>query len=151
MEPKDRRDYLFDSDVKWIDPFDKGQNKIILLESDDFYQMQEFQAPERLDELEEQQTELEQKIIIEKSKTAAKLTESEIRQFYEEALQLEPQLLVNCLIKRVVLYADKMEIHYNTSFQDGLDESQGFSFTQKQVQYSNNSEKLKILILSFIG
>ncbi len=105
----------------------------------------------RLHELEEQQTELEQKIIIEKSKTAAKLTESEIRQFYEKALQLEPQLLVNCLIKRVVLYADKMEIHYNTSFQDGPDESQGFSFTQKQVQYSNNGEKLKILILSFIG
>lgn len=49
MEPKDRRDYLFDSDVKWSDSFDKGQNKIILLESDDFYQTQEFHIPERLD------------------------------------------------------------------------------------------------------
>ncbi len=111
----------------------------------------------RLHELEEKQIELEQKMIIEKSKTAVKLTESEIRQFYEQALKNEARLLVEYLIKEVVLYADKIEIHYKSPLKNGPDESQGFSFSQKLKSFTSktfqkkNTAEGEMLIESWIN
>lgn len=45
-------------------------------------------------DLEEQQANLEKEILIEKSKTAVVLSEKEIREFYEQALRLEPQIQI---------------------------------------------------------
>ena len=44
----------------------------------------------RLHELEEQQEDLERRILIEKAKTAIKVPESIIRAYYQQALELEP-------------------------------------------------------------
>lgn len=83
----------------------------------------------RLHELEKKQAELERNIVIEQSKTAIMLSEEKIRKYYEQALQKEPQMLINLLVKQIVLYNDKMIINYNSPIQTSPDEnSQGFSF-----------------------
>lgn len=88
----------------------------------------------RLKELEEQQESLERQILIERSKTAVKLSESDMREFYLQALELEPQMLINYLIKEIVLFDDKIEIHYNSPIRISPDDSQGFSFYSKTIQ-----------------
>ncbi len=83
----------------------------------------------RLHELEELQMELERNILIEQSKVAIQCTEEEIRKFYEQALRLESQALINYLVKEIVLYDDKVEIHYNSPIHSGSpDESRGCCF-----------------------
>ena len=83
----------------------------------------------RLNELENTIEELERKILIEKSKCAVEITEKEIRNFIETSLNLELKSLICVLIKEVVVYDDRIEIHYNmpnnTTSPDG---SQGFCF-----------------------
>jgi hypothetical protein len=37
-------------------------------------------------------------------------------------------MLVNLLVKEVVLYNDRIEVHFNTPLRNCPDESQGFSF-----------------------
>ncbi len=81
-------------------------------------------------ELEEQQEALEREMLIEKSKTAIKVPESIIREYYEEALRLEATMIVNLLVKEIVLYNDRIEIYINSPIKNGSDESQGFSFYQ---------------------
>lgn len=49
-------------------------------------------------DLEKQQEELERQILVERSKQSIKIPESEIRQFYTQALRAEKRLLVNLLI-----------------------------------------------------
>ncbi|MDE6441544.1 MAG: hypothetical protein K2L12_02170 [Clostridia bacterium] len=82
----------------------------------------------RLHELEKQQIELERQILIERSKCAIKIPEKFIREFYVQALQEEPQAIINYLIKKVVLFDDYIEIHYNSPIRISPDDSQGFSF-----------------------
>ncbi len=67
----------------------------------------------RLHELEKQQEQLERQILIERSKCAVKIPESEIRAFYAEMLHAEPQMLINLLIKEIILFDDKIQIYYN--------------------------------------
>ena len=82
----------------------------------------------RLHELEEQQEALEREMLIEKNKTAIKVPENLIRDYYEEALRLEATMIVNMLVKEIVLYNDRIEIYINSPIKNGSDESQGFSF-----------------------
>ena len=78
----------------------------------------------RLKELEERQQELERLVLIEQSKSAVKLTEQDIRRFYEQALRQEAKMLINYLIDKIVLYDDRMEIYFNSPLKaDGPDES----------------------------
>ena len=56
-------------------------------------------AMKRLCELEQKQEDLEKSIVVEKAKTAFRLSETEIREFYRQALALEPQMLINYLVK----------------------------------------------------
>ena len=92
----------------------------------------------RLHELEERQEELERQIIIERSKTVTRLSKEDIRAYYEKALTLEPQMLVNYLIKEIVLFDDRIEIHFNSPIRTSPDDSQGFSFYSKQVELLSN-------------
>ena len=69
----------------------------------------------RLHELESKQEELERQILIEKSKLAVQLPESTVHKFYTDALKAEPKLLIDCLIKEIVLYDDKIEIFFKTN------------------------------------
>ena len=81
----------------------------------------------RMKELEERQEELERLILIERSKQSAYYSESQIREYYEQVLQAEPQTLVNFLIKQIILYDDKIEIYFNTPTV-GPDNVRGFLF-----------------------
>lgn len=91
-------------------------------------------AMKRMRELESRQSELDKQILIEKSKTAVQLTENQIREFYSQALALEPKLLINYLIKQITLYDDKIQIQFNSPIKESPDnESRGFSLCTKTV------------------
>lgn len=84
-------------------------------------------AMKRMRELERKADDLEKAIAVEQTKTTMKYSENELRAFYEEALKLESQLLINVLIKQITLYDDKMIIIYNSPIKTGPDESRDFS------------------------
>lgn len=73
----------------------------------------------RLHELESRLEELERQIRIEESKIVVRVSERDVRNFYAQALLQDPQMLVSCLVKEVVLYDDRMEIHFNSPLASG--------------------------------
>lgn len=98
----------------------------------------------RMRELEQKKKELEKAITIQKSQTADRVTEKEMRAFYQEALKLEANLLINVLIKQITLYDDKMIITYNSPIKEGPDGSRDFSFYQKTLNMPYKGQKIKI-------
>ena len=64
-------------------------------------------ANKRMKELEDRQAELERLIIIERSKMQVKVSEKEIRAYYESALLQEPQMLINFLIREIIVFDDE--------------------------------------------
>lgn len=87
----------------------------------------------RLKELETRLEDLERQILIEKSKNAVRVPESAIREYYEETLTLGAEQLIDYLIKDIVLYDDKIEIHFNKPTRTSPDDNQGFSiYTEKK-------------------
>ena len=72
-------------------------------------------ANKRMKELEDRQAELERLIIIERSKMQVKVTASEIRAYYEEALMKEPQMLINFLIREIIVFDDEIHFYFNSS------------------------------------
>lgn len=68
----------------------------------------------RMAELEKKLEDIEKQIIVEKSKTNFKLTKEDILNYFNDALKLEPQLLINYLVKQIILYDDKMQIYFNS-------------------------------------
>ena len=113
-------------------------------------------AMKRMRELEQRQEELQKLIALEKSKTPVLLTADDIRNYYVQALRLEPKLLINYLIKEIVLYKDKIEIHYYSPVNIGPDENRGFCFATKsinlslKVPYRKNKIKLGFEIQMFV-
>jgi DNA invertase Pin-like site-specific DNA recombinase len=91
----------------------------------------------RLKELDEKREELERKILIEQNRVAIRVTESDIRKYYKEALTLQSQELVNYLVKEVVLYDDKIEIYFNNPTRTSPDENRGFSICTRTVDRMN--------------
>jgi len=88
----------------------------------------------RLKELESRQEELERLITIERSKTAMRVTEKQVRDFYKQLLKTEPLLIINYYVKEIVLFDDEIKIIYNSPLNtNSPDESQGFSFYDKIV------------------
>ena len=87
----------------------------------------------RLNDLERQIKELDEKIAVEQNKVAYILSEGDIRRYYISAMQQEPQILINILVKEITLYDDKMIITYNTPLNEGSDENRGFSFYEKML------------------
>lgn len=87
-------------------------------------------------------------MLIERSKTVIKLTERDIREYYEQALKLEPQMLINYLIKEIVLFNDKIEIHYNSPIKVSPDddENRGFIFYSDIVKLNGIKVMLKMII-----
>jgi len=97
-------------------------------------------AMKRLRELENCVETLDKQIVIERSKVAVMLNETDIREFYSRALLLEPKMLVNYLVKEIVLFDDKIEIHYNSPNTNCPDDKSGFSFCDKFVDMLVYSE-----------
>lgn len=91
----------------------------------------------RLKELESRQEELEQQIAIEKNRQAVMLTERQIREYYLQALRLEAKMLINYIVKQVVLFDDRVEIHLNSPNKEkSPDESLGFSIYRNNILIS---------------
>lgn len=67
----------------------------------------------RLEMLEKEQLDLDNKILIEKNKDRIQLSKDEIIKFITVSLKKEPQYMLDLLVKEVVLYNDKVEIVYN--------------------------------------
>ena len=87
----------------------------------------------RLKELETRLEDLERQILIERSKNAVRVPETAIREYYDEALTLGAEQLIDYLIKDIVLYDDKIEIHFNKPTRTSPDDNQGFSIcTEKK-------------------
>lgn len=97
----------------------------------------------RLRELETKREDLERQIILEKARNATEISGEYILQFLKEGLRKEPLKLINHFIKEIILFDDKMIIHYNTPSPINLDESQGFSFYNEMVKMKVYKLKLK--------
>ena len=67
----------------------------------------------RLEELEKEQIELQQKFIIEQSKQRNELTKEEIKFFFQHTLKECPNQIFEYLVKFVKVYRDKIEIGLN--------------------------------------
>lgn len=65
---------------------------------------------ERLTELEKQKKELTEKILIERNKTKIIPSASEIKDYLKYAIEQAPKNLIDLLIKKIVVYQDKIEI-----------------------------------------
>ena len=113
-------------------------------------------AMKRMRELEQRQENLEKEIAREKSKTPVLLTEKDIRDYYVQALRLEPKLLINLMIKEIVLYEDKIEIYFTSPLKTSPDNNRGFSFATKyknltiKVPFRKNKLKLDYTIEMYI-
>lgn len=100
----------------------------------------------RLTELEARQEELEKLILIEQSKQAVKISEKQIKAFYEQALKLEPQMLIGYLVKEIILYDDRIDIIYNTPLNANPDDDHwGFCFFMKNTKLDK-----QLILIHFI-
>ena len=77
----------------------------------------------RMIELENKLEDIERQIIVEKSKTNFKLTKEDIVTYLNDALKLEPQLLINYIVNQIILFDDKMQIFFNSPTIKTTDES----------------------------
>lgn len=88
---------------------------------------------QRLHSLEEKQQKLDEQIAIEKSKAMSVLTKTEIREFYGKALALSDRMLIEYLVKKIILFDDKIQIIFNSPLTYGSpDESLGFSIIDRK-------------------
>lgn len=102
---------------------------------------------ERLKSYEAKLEELEKKILIENSKTVVKVTEKDIIEHIDKALKSEPQMLVSLLVKEVVMYDDKVEIHYNSPFELSPDnECRGFAFCSETIRFNHSKMEVTLFI-----
>lgn len=113
----------------------------------------------RLQELETQLDEIKAKLRIEDAKAKLKLTKPEILKFINKAIRKEPAAMIKLLVKKIVLFDDKIEIYYNMSERNRPDEDthQAFSFYTEDFVYDNRAwwhtvkgngkTKMKIVLL----
>lgn len=109
----------------------------------------------RMKELEEKVEDLDIKIIKERSKLSEKVTEQDIREYYEKALKYEAKLMIGYLVKEIRLYDDKIEIHFNSPIDKSPDESQGFllyrGYGNMQIKILKLQERVTILEVEIYG
>lgn len=97
----------------------------------------------RMKDLENELAELDRQILIEKSKSSFKVSKQDLKEFYIEALRLEPKLLIDYVIQEIKVFEDKIEITFNSPIRKSPDKNQGFfifSYISKLPQYIQNKE-----------
>ena len=97
---------------------------------------------ERLQELEMRLDDIKAKIKIEDAKARIKLSKEEISKFLMKAIKKEPAQIIRLLVKRIVLFDDKIEIYYNTTdrIRPGEEDThQAFSFYKEVFTYENKA------------
>ena len=78
---------------------------------------------DRITELELQIDELNGRILTEECKEANLLTKEDVETFLMDALKAEPQLLIDTLIDKIILFDDKIEIYYKYTQNNNPDDS----------------------------
>ena len=96
----------------------------------------------RMKDLEKQIEELERQILIEKSKNTLKLSKEDVKQYYIQALHLEPKLLIDYLIQEIKVFEEKIEITFNSPVKISPDKNQGFLYSHS-FQNFHNTFKIK--------
>lgn len=110
----------------------------------------------RLCELEQLQQKLEEKIAIEKSKQQITFSKEELKAFYIDNLKNDPQILIDNIVHKVILYDDSVTIFFNSPINTGLDESQGFLFYEKKHHIDSKkyryakTERIPIVVRAMI-
>jgi DNA invertase Pin-like site-specific DNA recombinase len=101
---------------------------------------------QRIEELENQITEIDDKILIEKSKGKIQITKEDIKRFFNKAIHKEPLQMIDLLIKEIVLFDDKINIYYNYIEKEKPDEleHQAFSIYTEEIEYSKSFGKIKL-------
>ena len=92
-------------------------------------------ANKRMKELEDRQAELERLIIIERSKMQVKVSEKEIRAYYEAALLQEPQMLINFLIREIIVFDDEITSASIVPYRRVLTQVRAFLFVIGKQRY----------------
>ena len=67
----------------------------------------------RLQALEEELQELNDKIVVEQCKLANEMKREDVISFLENAIKNEPQLLLDIFIQKVIVYEENIEVYYN--------------------------------------
>lgn len=85
---------------------------------------------DRLNSLEQEKADLQNKIAVEKLKAQLIVKRDDIVKYLKTAIKKEPRQMIQLLIKNVVLYNDKIEIHFNYTEPKRPDDEkhQAFSF-----------------------
>lgn len=89
----------------------------------------------RLHELETRLRELDEKIAVEQNKTVPILSEKDILTYYSSALENEPRLIVSLLVKRIVLYDDKIEIFFKSPLEKAPTKIGAFVFIKPTLPF----------------
>ncbi len=77
---------------------------------------------------------------IEQNKSNSKITENEIREYYNKALSRNGRLLINTLINVITVYDDRIEITLNSPIKPSPDDNgRGFLFYTEynHIEYLN--------------
>ena len=69
----------------------------------------------RLEELEKQKKDLQEKLVIEQSKELYELTKEDIQNFFKYTMKKCPDRAIELFIKQIKVYDDKIEIYLNYS------------------------------------
>ena len=67
----------------------------------------------RMDELEQQLADIEDKITLEQCKEQNRLKKEEVVEYLTNAIKQKPKLLISNLVQKIVLYDDHFEIYFN--------------------------------------
>ena len=96
----------------------------------------------RLQDLEARQLEIEQLIIIERSKANMKLSKDAIIEFYKKGLSLSPLPLINYFVDEITLFDDEAIIKLKTPNDRSPDENQGFLISIKLLPKTNKNHNI---------
>ena len=100
---------------------------------------------QRMEELDAKLDVVKCKIAVEESKTQSLLTKQDIVKFLRKTLRKDPKQMINLLVRKIILYDDKVEIYYNYVDKKSPDdlEHQSFSFYTEEMQFNIKDLKYK--------
>ena len=104
---------------------------------------------QRMKELETQIEELEKLILIEKNKTNVKLSKQEIKEYYIQAIKLEPKMLIDYAIKEIKAFDDQIDITFNSPLKSPENHQGFFLFSFTKNLHSKNLKNNNILVKFF--
>ncbi len=91
----------------------------------------------RMEELEMQLSQIEDKIALEEYYMQNQISREQIVQYLKHTIQQKAELVINTLINRILLYNDKLEIHYNYTERASPDETTPDEGRGKQIKLSS--------------